>query len=185
MYFILKIEFFTFSHEFSNHFMEDFEPIRFVSYKKYASFTQNLSKFNNYTVNIPDNGLDMGVFTLGGCKFSILPVLRTTQKESKTKVELFNQIADLKMPLTTEIEEGSIGGISESFRLSYKISAIVCEKVGGITFLSATPKPNFWIWFVILTSINAPGKKCLSDVNDLKKSISDEEATQWYSLMNI
>lgn len=68
------------------------------------------------------------------------------------------------------------------FELSYKFSAIVCEKVQGITLLSATSDEGLWTWFVILSADNKYSERHLRTI---KKNIPDKEADQWFLHMNI
>lgn len=175
--------------------MEGFENIRQVSYTKYAGFNKNLSSFSSYHLEIPSS--KSATFVLGHCQFSILPVLSTTKKGTLSEVTLFNEshptglnfpqiteiCRDLQIPPTVNNE--NIDGVSDTFRLSYTLSALVCSKVNGFTFLSATPKEGDWIWFVVLTSTNAPGKKYLERSKMTQSGVKKDEAAQWYALMGI
>jgi hypothetical protein len=174
--------------------MESFENIRPDSYKKYASFNKNLDSFNTYTVNIIDS--ETAIFDLGSCKFNIIPVLKTNKKNLTTEVTIFDQnhptglnfsqvtqiCSTMHIPL---IIEESINGISNSFSFSYKLSAIICDKVQGLTFLSATPEDGLWIWFVVMGAGNSAGKKYLQNMAKEQKKIKDDEAKCWYELMGI
>ena len=123
--------------------------------------------------------------------------MRTIKKGVTTEVTFFNenhptglnfpQITRIcsTMQIPSTITDDNETGISKSFCFSYILSAIVCEKVGGLTFLSATSEDGLWIWFVILNSANSTGKKYLQNMEKESKKISNDEANHWYELMGI
>ncbi len=163
--------------------MEDFNTIRQISYKKYAAFNKSLDNYQSYNIEIPDS--NAATFKLGPCKFDILPVLRTTKNEvtifDRTHPTGLNFLQIDQICSTMTIPKT----IDKVFGFSYTLSAIICDKVGGVTFLSATIDENSWIWFVVLNCSNSLGKKYLQNAEKVQKSIHDDEAKKWYTLMNI
>lgn len=174
----------------SNSMMEDFNTIRQISYQKYAAFNKSLDNYQNYNIEIPNS--TTATFKLGPCKFDILPVLRTAKNDKITEVTIFDRTHPTELNFlqidqicnTMKIPK-IINNDSEVFSFSYTLSAIICDKVGGATFLSATLDENSWIWFVVLDSSNSLGKKYLKNAEKAQKNIDDEEVKKWYNLMNI
>lgn len=163
--------------------MDEFDKIKYSSYKKYARFSSTLHCFKDYDITIPD--IDHAIFRLGQCEFKILPVCTSTKENFTLYGE--NHPSGLKFPQITEItKELNVSDIetydkTAHFELSYKLSAIVCERVQGITLLSATSDQGSWTWFVILSADNKYAEKHLRTV---KKNISEKEADQWFLHMN-
>lgn len=170
--------------------MEGFEPIRQSSYKKYAAFNKFLANHNSYNVDIPN--INDAYFRLGTCMFNILPVLSSVKKGKVAEVTIFDRThpKGLNFPQvdeicsTMKISKTIKDFNNELFSFSYKLSAIVCDKVGGKAFLSAT-KGDYWIWFVVLSGANNSGEKYLQTTEKAQENVGPIETENWCALMNI
>jgi hypothetical protein len=166
--------------------MEEFNNIREVSYKKYASFNKFLTNHSSYNIEIPN--VNTAEFRLGKCMFKILPVLSTLNSDitlfDRNHPTGLNFLEIDRIVGTMNIPKAVNDFNNELFALSYKLSAIVCDKVNGAAFLSVT-KDNYWLWFVVLNGSNQPGKKYLQMAEKVKVSVTDTEMQQWYQMMNI
>lgn len=171
--------------------MESFDSIRDISYAKYTAFSKDFGKYEGYNVEI--HNVDNPIFKLGDCEFNILPVLSTLNTPQTIEITLFDQNRPDKLSFSQINEicsEFQVPKIvktanNEALRLIFSLSAIVCNKVGGVSFLGASKIDGRTIWFVILSAVNEAGNKYLRRVERIQEFIDPSEAAQWYIRENI
>jgi hypothetical protein len=72
------------------------------------------------------------------------------------------------------------GSTTESFKFGYMLSAVICDKIKGKTFVSVCPKVGIWLWFVVIEPINKSGQGLINLMTKNKNKIDNPEVDKWY-----
>lgn len=184
-----------------------FETIKYNAYMRYCNFDIFLNETKNYEVRLKDRK-----FKVGNTPFTILPVgsvrdldensvftTFTGSHPSKLCCEDLAYIVDsYKLPTiyksinNAENDEGA----TDCFKFGYMLSAVICNKVGGMSFASVCPDKDTWVWFVVMKCLD-DNVEFLLDFTNMSMNSSDidfsnyinplnsETADEWYSLMKM
>lgn len=171
-----------------------FESVRYDAYMRYTNFDIFLSKTNNYEVK-----LSSGIFNVGNDTFEILPVGTMTESNTETFLT-FNSLHPSKLyckklleilqtynlpqkwsaPLSTIDHDG----VTSHFKFGFMLSAVICNKLGALSFASVCPNKGTWVWFVVLKCINE-NTRLLLDFANIYIDSNTKEADKWYEYMKI
>jgi len=161
-----------------------------ISYKRFCGISKNLYKYNDYEVISESN--NECVFRLGQGKYKIIPILTTVEGLDKGLIQFFGQkhpsginvpeITDtlklLDIKETILIDNKCTDQFTPIFKLGFKYTGILCDKLGGKLFLNSS-KNNTVLWFVIMEGLNKLGKDDLQTMIDEYDNITDEEIYNW------
>lgn len=174
-----------------------FEAIKYDAFAKYTTFDAFLSRSHNYCMR-----LNSRIFSAGGDMFKILPVGTITEsatedifktfdgthssklycRELINIIEIYNLPSKLKSPAEPDGE-----GATEAFKFGYMLSAVLCNKIGALSFASVCPNKGMWVWFVVIECSNEDANLSLNFSNmsiDYNFTI-DQRAKEWYDYMKI
>ena len=180
--------------------MDQFDDIKLESFKKFivhfdlfnspnsAPFYIDYTNKSQWILNYNDNA-----------KFNIVPVAVSRKYGNPRGVTLYTEntidtnglihhelakiVKKLDLPRKFKINPhtGEFDGIFEVFRFAYKVTALVCDKLNGITFMNIDILDGRVIWCVITKSYNKEGQKLLKSINKYKDKITLEKSNKWYS----
>lgn len=178
--------------------METFHSIRHSAFRNYKAFEYVIAplRSSRYNCNLEPASDGTAWFDFDGNVFSVLPVLSSRENVgSDPNVIIFGpeHPTHLDYPLLSQTvselhllrsfrapQSTAEGGATDSFKFSYRTTALVCDKVKGKTFCSTTLDNGTMVFLVILGAKNNSAKKLLKDLEDKKTSITDEMADKWY-----
>ncbi len=174
--------------------MNGFFNIKNESCINYLAFNKIRVPSNDYDVDLSNR--NRCSLRLGNAKFIILPVATACEAQQSVRVFgqahptgfAFNQldgaIRALGLPTDYNAPNVQDNGVTPCFKFGFKISALVCRQVGGVTFLSVCPTPTTWVWLIILRGSNLEANQMLENFNEMKNTITVEDALQCYNEMN-
>ena len=165
-----------------------FEQIKYDSFKKFHSFENVINKNQQYNVL-----LDSCDFKLGKGNYEILPVGTTARNRDETTFIAFDDHhpSQLFFKRTDEIirlydlpsvyfNKDINDGKHQCYKFGYKLSAIICEKVNGKSFLSISLDNGTTLWLVIVKSKNSTAKHSLNLMDNNITTLTDMDANDWY-----
>lgn len=172
-----------------NNLNNIFDNIKYEAFKKYEGFNRTMNKTKQY-----ETKLDIGTFKTGENMYKILPVGTSSELgaepsfiafdgshptgfEYQGLIDILDQY-NLPSIFTSVVTNDAT---SECFKFGYMLSAIICAKIKGKTFVNVCPKVGTRVWFVIIKSINKSAKESLSLMIKNKNEINNQEADEWYN----